>query len=93
MFEGKKILVTGGTGSLGQALTKRLLDEGAETIRIFSRNENKQVSMEEKFIQDNVSYSKKNVLRGLHFQKNKRSAMCGKNPPFNICQSFDKDSK
>ena len=52
MFEGKKILVTGGTGSLGQALTKRLLDEGAETIRIFSRNENKQVSMEEKFIQD-----------------------------------------
>ena len=26
MFEGKKILITGGTGSLGQALTRRLLE-------------------------------------------------------------------
>ena len=50
MFEGKKILITGGTGSLGQALTKRLLQEGADTIRIFSRNENKQVMMEEEFL-------------------------------------------
>jgi len=46
MFEGKKILITGGTGSLGQALTKRLLKLDVETIRIFSRNENKQVLME-----------------------------------------------
>lgn len=49
IFEGKKILITGGTGSLGQALTKRLLSEGVDTIRIFSRNENKQVMMEENF--------------------------------------------
>ena len=49
MFEGKKILITGGTGSLGQALTKRLLKEKVDTIRIFSRNEEKQVLMENKF--------------------------------------------
>ena len=49
MFEGKKILITGGTGSLGQALTKRLLKEKVDTIRIFSRNEGKQVLMENKF--------------------------------------------
>jgi UDP-N-acetylglucosamine 4,6-dehydratase/5-epimerase len=49
MFKGKKILITGGTGSLGTALTKRLLDEGADTIRIFSRNESKQIEMESKF--------------------------------------------
>jgi UDP-N-acetylglucosamine 4,6-dehydratase/UDP-glucose 4-epimerase len=49
MFEGKKILITGGTGSLGQALTKRLLKEKVDTIRIFSRNEEKQVFMENKF--------------------------------------------
>ena len=49
MFEGKKILITGGTGSLGQALTERLLKEKVDTIRIFSRNEEKQVSMENKF--------------------------------------------
>jgi len=47
MFEGKKILITGGTGSLGQALTKKLLDKDVDTIRVFSRNENKQVRMEE----------------------------------------------
>jgi len=49
MFKGKKILITGGTGSLGQALTKRLLTLDVDTIRIFSRNESKQVEMESKF--------------------------------------------
>jgi UDP-N-acetylglucosamine 4,6-dehydratase/5-epimerase len=49
MFKGKKILITGGTGSLGQALSKRLLDLDVDTIRIFSRNENKQVVMESEF--------------------------------------------
>ena len=49
MFKGKKILITGGTGSLGQSLTKRLLETDADTIRIFSRNESKQVEMESKF--------------------------------------------
>ena len=45
-LEGKTVLITGGTGSLGQALTKRLLKTKVNTIRIFSRNENKQVTME-----------------------------------------------
>ena len=49
MFEGKTILITGGTGSLGQALTKKLLTLNADTIRIFSRNESKQIEMESKF--------------------------------------------
>ena len=39
MFDGKKILITGGTGSLGQALTKRLLNYNVDAIRIFSRND------------------------------------------------------
>jgi len=46
MFEGKKILITGGTGSLGRALTKRLLETDVDTIRIFSRDELKQVQMQ-----------------------------------------------
>ena len=49
MFEGKEILITGGTGSLGHALTKKLLELGAKKIRIFSRNELKQIEMESKF--------------------------------------------
>ena len=48
-MKGKKILITGGTGSLGQALTKRLLEMNANTIRIFSRNEEKQIEMEDQF--------------------------------------------
>ena len=49
MFDGKTILITGGTGSLGYALTKKLLDLNAKTIRIFSRNESKQIKMESSF--------------------------------------------
>jgi len=46
LFDGKKILITGGTGSLGKALTKRLLETDVDTIRIFSREEFKQVQMQ-----------------------------------------------
>ena len=49
MFDGKTILITGGTGSLGKALTKRLLELNAKTIRIYSRNESKQIEMESEF--------------------------------------------
>jgi UDP-N-acetylglucosamine 4,6-dehydratase/UDP-glucose 4-epimerase len=49
MFKGKRILITGGTGSLGKALTEKLLGEGVETIRIFSRNERQQIEMESQF--------------------------------------------
>lgn len=45
MFEGKKILITGGTGSLGTALTKHLLKNKVDTIRIYSRDEWKQTQM------------------------------------------------
>lgn len=45
MLDGKKILITGGTGSLGQSLAKRLLATNVDTVRILSRNESKQVNM------------------------------------------------
>ena len=48
MFKGKKVLITGGTGSLGKALTKKLLETDVDTIRIFSRDELKQVQMQSK---------------------------------------------
>ena len=49
LFENKKILITGGTGSLGKALTKKLLEFNINTIRIFSRDELKQSEMQSKF--------------------------------------------
>jgi UDP-N-acetylglucosamine 4,6-dehydratase/5-epimerase len=56
MFEGKKVLITGGTGSLGQALTKKLLNLNVKVIRIYSRNENKQIEMENEFNDDRIRF-------------------------------------
>jgi len=56
MFDGKKILITGGTGSLGKALTKKLLKTNVETIRIFSRDEWKQVEMKSEFNDNRLRY-------------------------------------
>ena len=56
MFKGKKVLITGGTGSLGNALTQRLLTENVDTIRVFSRNENKQLEMDSKFHDDRLRF-------------------------------------
>lgn len=49
MFTDKRILITGGTGSWGNELTKQLLAKNAKEIVIFSRGEFAQVLMERKF--------------------------------------------
>ena len=56
MFKNKKILITGGSGSLGFALTKRLLTLDVDTIRILSRNESKQTAMEAEIGSDRIRY-------------------------------------
>lgn len=45
MFKGKTLLITGGTGSFGNAVLKRFLQTEIEEIRIFSRDEKKQDDM------------------------------------------------
>lgn len=52
MFKGKTLLITGGTGSFGNAVMKRFLDSNIKEIRIFSRDEKKQDDMR-KSIQSN----------------------------------------
>lgn len=42
MFKDKTILITGGTGSFGQAVMKRFLETDIKEIRVFSRDEKKQ---------------------------------------------------
>lgn len=49
MFNGKKLLITGGTGSFGNAVLKRFLDTDIGEIRIFSRDEKKQDDMRKRF--------------------------------------------
>lgn len=45
MFKDKVLLITGGTGSFGNAVLKRFLDSDIKEIRIFSRDEKKQDDM------------------------------------------------
>jgi len=56
LFAGKKVLITGGTGSLGQALTERILNSDVEQIRILSRNEFQQISMETKLPDERLRF-------------------------------------
>lgn len=49
LFKGKKILITGGTGSLGEAVVEELLKHQPEVIRIYSRDESKQFEMKKKY--------------------------------------------
>lgn len=41
MFENRVLLITGGTGSFGNAVLRRFLDSDIKEIRIFSRDEKK----------------------------------------------------
>ena len=51
MFDNKSILITGGTGSLGKALTKHILHNYPKVKRlvIFSRDEQKQFQMAQEY--------------------------------------------
>lgn len=48
IFKGKKILIIGGTGTIGQSLLRRILPQNPEVIRVFSRDEHKQFELREK---------------------------------------------
>jgi UDP-N-acetylglucosamine 4,6-dehydratase/5-epimerase len=45
MFSGKTLLITGGTGTFGNAVLNRFLTTGIKEIRVFSRDEKKQEDM------------------------------------------------
>jgi UDP-N-acetylglucosamine 4,6-dehydratase/5-epimerase len=47
-FNGKTILVTGATGSIGSEIVRQLIQRKPKTVRIFSRDEHKQFLMREK---------------------------------------------
>lgn len=55
-YEDKNILITGGTGSLGQALTPILLSKNVKKLKIYSRDEYKQYVMKKKFDNDKLEF-------------------------------------
>jgi UDP-glucose 4-epimerase len=56
MFKGKTLLITGGTGSFGNAVLKRFLDTDIAEIRIFSRDEKKQDDMRKHYKNDKIKF-------------------------------------
>lgn len=76
MFENKTLLITGGTGSFGNAVMKRFLDTDIKEIRIFSRDEKKQDDMRKIFKNDKLKFyigdvrdlsSVKNAMHGVDY--------------------------
>ncbi|MDD3187678.1 MAG: polysaccharide biosynthesis protein [Bacilli bacterium] len=56
MFKDKVLLITGGTGSFGNAVLKRFLDSDLSEIRIFSRDEKKQDDMRKKYNNPKIKF-------------------------------------
>ncbi|MGB4408167.1 MAG: polysaccharide biosynthesis protein [Sphaerochaeta sp.] len=56
MFNNKTLLITGGTGSFGNAVLDRFLDTNIAEIRIFSRDEKKQDDMRHLYNNDKIKY-------------------------------------
>ena len=56
MFTNKTLLITGGTGSFGNAVLRRFLNTGIKEIRIFSRDEKKQDDMRQYYKDSRIKY-------------------------------------
>jgi UDP-glucose 4-epimerase len=76
MFKNKTLLITGGTGSFGNAVLCRFLDTDIGEIRIFSRDEKKQDDMRKHFQSDKLKFyigdvrdpqSISNAMRGVDY--------------------------
>jgi len=76
MFKDKTLVITGGTGSFGNAVLKRFLDTEIKEIRIFSRDEKKQDDMRKQYNNDKIKFyigdvrdlnSVKNALYGVDY--------------------------
>src|SRR5699024_6274606 len=76
MFNNKTLLITGGTGSFGNAVMNRFLNTNIKEIRIFSRDEKKQDDMRRKYKDDKIKFyigdvrdlsSVKNAMYGVDY--------------------------
>ena len=76
MFKNKTLLITGGTGSFGNAVLNRFLDIDIGEIRIFSRDEKKQDDMRRQYHNDKIKFyigdvrdinSIRNALHGVDY--------------------------
>ena len=62
MFTNKTLLITGGTGSFGNAVLDRFLCTQIGEIRIFSRDEKKQDDMRKRYNNNKVKFYRWNCV-------------------------------
>jgi UDP-glucose 4-epimerase len=76
LFADRVLLITGGTGSFGNAVLRRFLRSGLQEIRIFSRDEKKQDDMRKRYQEAKVKFyvgdvrdkrSVRAAMRGVHY--------------------------
>lgn len=76
MFKGKTLLISGGTGSFGNAVLQRFLNSELKEIRIFSRDEKKQDDMRKRYNNEKIKFyigdvrdyqSVRNALHGVDY--------------------------
>ena len=73
MFNNKTLLITGGTGSFGNAVLDQFLDSDLAEIRIFSRDEKKQHDMRLLYNNDKIKF----YIGDVRSFDSIDSAMCG----------------
>ena len=73
MFKNATLLITGGTGSFGNAMLDKFIDSDIGQIRIFSRDEKKQDDMRHKYNNDKIKF----YIGDVRFPDSIRSAMRG----------------
>lgn len=73
MFNNKTLLITGGTGSFGNAVLKRFLNTSIAQIRVFSRDEKKQDDMRKKYSSEKLKF----YLGDVRDENSIRAAMRG----------------
>ena len=56
ILKNKNILVTGGTGSIGQSIVKKALEDKAKSVKVFSNDENGLYEMEQIFTDKKIEY-------------------------------------
>lgn len=79
VFDGKTLMITGGTGSFGNTVLKHFLDSDLAEIRIFSRDEKKQDGMRHKLQEQSPDFAKKVrfFIGDVRDQQSVRDAMWG----------------
>lgn len=68
MFDGKRLLITGGTGSFGNAVLQRFLHTDIAQIRVFSRDEKKQDEMRHRYRDSKIRFYIGDVRNSLSLQ-------------------------